>query len=146
MVADLVSFQALILTTKASSPALLWLGHPLLPWAGGRVSFPALCPWSRLIHTQAFRGSSTVLPGQGTGPTLLSVSVCEGLGQLSRSHTLGAGSCAFAIRTRATVLPRPDARPALPEHLAGEEQGQCTCSNDPKLRSPTASSGKGQST
>jgi hypothetical protein len=49
VVAELVSFQALILTTKASSPALLWLGHPKLS------CFPALRA-----------GSSTPKPPEAT--------------------------------------------------------------------------------
>jgi hypothetical protein len=63
-----------------------FLGHPVLPLAGDRVSSPALMP-SRLDHQRsASRASSRVLLSLGVRP----VHPCEGLGQFSCSHALRA--------------------------------------------------------
>lgn len=78
---ELVSPPALPhLHSRVSSPALLWVGHH-----AGRC-------WDWLTCTHASRVSSTVLPSQGSGPTLLSTAAYEGLGQPSGSHNLRAGS------------------------------------------------------
>lgn len=45
-----------------SSPALLWLGNPVIPWA---VALLLSCPQGRLTCTGSSRTSSTVLPSQG---------------------------------------------------------------------------------
>lgn len=65
----------------------------MLTQVGDRVSFPALRPsgWVTCLHT--FRVSSIVLPSQGTkGVGFPIATSCKGLGQLSYSHTLWAGS------------------------------------------------------
>lgn len=92
LMAELISLLALpSLHSRVSSPAGLWLGQPMLPSAGGRGSSHVLVgAW--LTPTHAFRASSTVLPSQCVEPTLSSAEACEEIGQLSRSHTLGAGS------------------------------------------------------
>ena len=56
------------------------------------------CSWGGLTHNHTSRASSTVLPSQGTGPTLPSVAAREGLGRLCVSHTFRAAS------PRVTVL------------------------------------------
>ena len=43
-------------------------------------------PQDQLTHASTARASSPVLPGQGTGPTLLSVSGSKGQGQISCSY------------------------------------------------------------
>jgi hypothetical protein len=58
---------SLILKTSISSPALLQLGHPMLPSAGSRVSSLALIP-SGPAHPHSHLQSSTVLPSQVWGP------------------------------------------------------------------------------
>jgi hypothetical protein len=91
---------------SSPAPALLQCQHQLE--AGS--TFLSSSPHAWLTHTQANRASSTRLPGQGRGPTAPNAAACEGLGQLSHSNTLGAGSppclCAFAIRAISTVLSR----------------------------------------
>jgi hypothetical protein len=75
-----------------SSQSLLWLGHLMPLSARGRVSFPASHALGAGVPSPiASRASSKVLPSQGLGPTLPSAAACEGLGQLSCSHTLRAG-------------------------------------------------------
>lgn len=51
-------------TTRASSPALLWLGHPMLPSAEGRVSSPVFMLSGHFTHTHASKVNATVLPSQ----------------------------------------------------------------------------------
>ena len=60
-------------------PALLWLGHPLLPMAGGRVSSPVLCPWSWLIQIHPSREAPMLSSQACSWPTLPSATACEGL-------------------------------------------------------------------
>lgn len=75
----------LLIYPRAIFLSLFWLDHSKPPLAEGRVSSPAFLPlgWFRLIYTLASRASSTVLPIQGTGPTLSSATVCKELEQIS---------------------------------------------------------------
>jgi hypothetical protein len=58
----------------------------------GQLSNSALMPLGSVHLHHTSKASSTALPSQGSEPTLPSAAACEGLGQLSHSHTLGAGS------------------------------------------------------
>ena len=78
-------------TTRVSSPALLWLGHPVPPLAGGRVSSP-LVPSECL--TRMHSSSTVELPSKGVGPLSHVLQTCEGLGQLSLlPHPWGGLTC-----------------------------------------------------
>lgn len=80
IVAELVS-PALSFIHRASSPALLWLGHSML---------------TNISRRQGQLSCYHILEDTSSTPchcaTQSIAAACEGLGQLSSSHILGAGS------------------------------------------------------
>ena len=72
---------SLICSTRASSPALLQPAPQCRLQAEGRVSSPALLILGSRSPAPT-RASSTVLPSQGVGPTLLSAGTSKKQGQL----------------------------------------------------------------
>lgn len=81
-VAELVS-PLFSFIRRASSPALLWLGHSMLTSAGGRGSSPAIMSL-RMPHLHPCLWRQFHCAAQSIA------AACEGLGQLSCSHILGA--------------------------------------------------------
>lgn len=115
----------------------------MLPLVGGRANSPALMPSSQLTYTYISRARAIVLSSQGVGPTLSIAPAFEGLGQLSHSTTLRAGSRA-PPPTGPALLGCPAAGPALPSAAAGEGQDQLTHIMTPRLVLPTATSDVGE--
>jgi hypothetical protein len=102
-----------------SFPALLWLGHPMPPHAGGQISSSGLVSSGQFTCIRISRVSSTVLPSQGAGSTFPSAAAWEGLLLLlSCSHTL-----AMATKASSTIFPKQGAGPALQTAIANEGAG-----------------------
>jgi hypothetical protein len=110
-----------IFTTRASSPALLWLGHPMLPSAGdSSPAFPHSTP------TVPMRPEPPPLcgPVKAWGPLSQVLQPVWCWNSSPTSHMLGAGSPCPLTRASSTALPGWGIGPALPCATSGERWGQ----------------------
>lgn len=111
-----------------SSPALLWLGHPITHFVGGRVPLPALMP-----SGPALLNSNLHCATQSRFRPTFQTKCCSlwGAGPaFSFSHTLNWLTHAFAIRASSTVLPMWGAGPALSSAVPSKGQGHLFCSHE----------------
>jgi hypothetical protein len=109
----------LIQTARASSPALLWLGHPMLTSAGSRVSSSALMPSLAQAHPHP-RCQSPRLYCPIKAACSLKCCTRQGAGTaLAMSHLRGCLTWAIILRASSTVLPKRGAEPAFSQWGTG---------------------------
>jgi hypothetical protein len=97
VIAKVVSAGSLS-TTRVGSQALLVLGGPVLPPAGGRVSSPVLMPSGHFTCTLSFRASSIVLCSRDAETPL-----SQGAWPLSSLPSSGLDHLCFTTRARSTI-------------------------------------------
>jgi hypothetical protein len=106
-----------------TSLALLWLAHPVLPSAGGRVNSPALMPSHAGLPAPTPPEPAPLCCPEET-PTPLSQVLQRARAEpaLLFLHSQSWFVHAFTIRASSTVLPRQGAEPVLQSATASKEQ------------------------